>query len=227
MKSLTFRGVEAVLFDFEGTLVDHQWNRKGAVQEVLERLKQLGFPTSRIHGKKYSLLKNEVITIASDMGQSPETFIKEIDEIYDHYDEDALSRWTLRPQVKDFLSLLKIRGIQMGLVTNLGTKALQVGLKKLDLQPFFNTVISRNDVKHPKPNGEGILLALHHLGVSRAKTWFIGDSLDDIQASKEAGLPVIIIRGGENSDAEILSRSPDGLVRDYGDLIASLKEDGC
>lgn len=225
MKPTTFKGVEAVLFDFEGTLVDHQWDRQRAVQEVLERLQALGFPTSRLQGKRYSLLKNEVIAIASEVRQSPEPFVKEIDRIYDQFDEDALSRWNLRSQVKDFLSLLKTCGIQTGLVTNLGAKALNVGLRKLDLLSLFNIVISRNDVKHPKPNGEGILLALHRLGISREKARFIGDSLDDIQASKEAGVPVIIILGGENSDAEILSHGPDALVQGYGDLIVSFKED--
>jgi len=224
MNRITFTGVEAVLFDFEGTLVDHQWNRQKAVQETLKRLQALGFPTSRIQGKKYSLLKNEVIAITSEVGQLPDPFIREIDRIYDQFDEDALSRWNLRPLVKDFLSSLKTYGIQTGLVTNLGTKVLKLGLKKLDLFPLFNVVVSRNDVNQPKPNGEGILLALHRLGVLREKALFIGDSLDDIQAAKEAGVPVVIIQGGENSKEEILARGPDALIQDYGELIASLKE---
>ncbi len=225
MSYVTFVGVEAVLFDFEGTLVDHQWNRQKAVEETLKRLQALGFPTTRIQGRKYSLLKHEVIAIASEVGLPPDPFISEIDCIYDQFDEDALSRWSLRPLVKDFLSSLKTYGLHTGLVTNLGAKVLKLGLKKLALLPLFNVVVSRNDVNQPKPNGEGILLALHRLGVLKEKALFIGDSLDDIQAAQEAGVPVIIIQGGENSEAEILARGPDALIQDYGDLLASLKED--
>ncbi len=224
MSHITFAGVEAVLFDFEGTLVDHQWDRQGAIQETVKRLQALGFPTPRIQGKKYSLLKHEVTVIASELGQPPDPFIREIDRIYDQFDEDALSRWSLRPLAKDFLSSLKTYGIQIGLVTNLGAKVLSTGLKKLDLSPFFNIVISRNDVNQPKPDGEGIRLALHRLGIPRDRARFIGDSLDDIQAAQEAGVPVLIILGGENSQTDILARRPDAVVQSYGELIASLKE---
>jgi HAD superfamily hydrolase (TIGR01509 family) len=224
MSHITFAGVEAVLFDFEGTLVDHQWNRQGAIQETVKRLQALGFPVSRIQGKKYSLLKNEVTAIASEIGQPPAPFLREIDRIYDQFDEDALSRWSLRPLVTDFLSSLKTYGIQTGLVTNLGARVLSAGLKKLNLSSFFNIVISRNDVNQPKPNGEGIRLALHRLGLLREKALFIGDSLDDLQAAKEAGVSVIIILGGENSEAEFLARGADVLIQSYGELIASLKE---
>ena len=50
-------------------------------------------------------------------------------------------------------------------------------------------------------------------------------SIDDIQAAKEAGLRVIIILGGENPRPDLLSRGPDFLIQDYGELIACLKED--
>ncbi len=44
MSKISLKGVEAVLFDFEGTLVDTQWNLKEAVQETLKRLNALGLP---------------------------------------------------------------------------------------------------------------------------------------------------------------------------------------
>jgi phosphoglycolate phosphatase len=225
MNKIYFKGVEAVLFDFEGTLVDHQWNRKEAVQETLKRLSALGFPVNRLHGKRYSLLKNEATAIALEIGQSPDEVKKEIDEIYERFDEDALLRWNLRSEAKAFLSLLKTYGIQTGMVTNLGSKTLNEGIKRLGLHNLFDIVVSRNDVHHLKPNGEGIRLAIDHLGVSGEKAFYVGDSLDDIQAAKDAGLRVIIILGGENSRSEILSGGPDFLIRDYGELIACLKED--
>lgn len=225
MNRLSFQGVEALLFDFEGTLVDHQWNRKEAVEETLKRLSPLGLPVDRLQGKKYSLLKNEAMAIAREIGQSPDEVKEVVDSVYERFDEDALLRWSLRPKAKEFLFLLKTSGIHTGLVTNLGSKTLKEGMKKLGLHSLFDVVVSRNDVLHLKPNGEGIRLALDHLGVLREKAFYIGDSLDDLQAAKEVGLRVIIILGGESSKSEILSREPDFLIQDYGELIACLKED--
>jgi phosphoglycolate phosphatase len=217
--------VEAVLFDFEGTLVDTQWNLKEAVQETLTRLNTLGFPVDRFQGKKYSLLKNEAVSIAPEIGQSPDQVRKEIDAIYDRFDKEALSRWSLRPQAKDFLYSLKTSDIQAGLVSNVGKKALEEAILKLDLSSLFNIIVSRNDVRQLKPNGEGIRLALNRLEVPEEKALFVGDSIDDIQAAKEAGLRVIIILGRENPRPDLLSRGPDFLIQDYGELIACLKED--
>ena len=225
MNKISFKGVEAVLFDFEGTLVDFQWNLKGAVQKTLERLNALGFPVDRLQGKKYSLLKNEAIAIAPEIGQSPDLVKEEIDAIYDRFDADALSRWCLRSQAKDFLYSLKTSNIQTGLVSNVGKKALEEAIKKLDISSLLNIIISRNDVRHLKPNGDGIRLALNRLKVSEEKALFVGDSIDDIQAAKEVGLRVIIILGGENPRPDLLSGGPDFLIQDYGELIACLKED--
>lgn len=225
MDKIGFKEVEAVLFDFEGTLVDIQWNLNGAVQETLERLKAMGFPMERLVGKKYSLLKNEAMAIAQEIGRSPDSVKEEIDSIYDRFDADALSRWSLRPEAKDFLHSLKTSGIRIALVSNVGAKALQEAMKKLELSSFFHTMVSRNDVTNLKPNGEGIRLALTRLRASAKRVLFIGDSIDDIEAAKETGLRVIILLGGENPRPDLLSRGPDFLVRDYSELIAALKED--
>lgn len=225
MGKIKVKGVEAALFDFEGTLVGHEWNRPGAVQETLNRLNALGLPLTRLEGKKYSLLKNEAIAIASEVGRSPDQVRQEIDRIYDRFDEDALSRWSLRPEAKELLSSLKGLNIRAGLVTNLGGKVVEQAMKKLDLSSLFHVMVSRNDVRYIKPHGEGIRLALHRLGIPREKALFVGDSLDDIQAAKEAEVRVIIILGGENSQSDLLSGSPDLLIQNYGELIALLKED--
>ncbi len=150
---------------------------------------------------------------------------KEIDTIYDRFDEDALSRWSLRPQAKDFLYFLKTSDIQTGLVSNVGAKALEEAIKKLGLSSFFNIMVSRNDVQHLKPDGEGIRLALNRLGVPGGKALFVGDSMDDIQAAKEVGLKVVMMMGGENPVLDFLSGGPDFLLQDYGELIACFREE--
>jgi phosphoglycolate phosphatase len=220
-----FKDVEAILFDFEGTLVDFQWNLKGAVQETIEMLKVSGFSIERIQSRKYSKLINEAMEMAFEMGQSPDEIKEKISAIYDRYDEDALSRWTLRPKAKDFLFILKTKGVWTGLVSNVGKRALEKALQKMDIHQFFDVIISRNDVKSLKPSSEGIHFALTQLQVIKDRALFIGDSLDDIHAAKEAGLKVIIILGGENPKPDLLSAKPDFLIQTFDELIACSKEE--
>jgi phosphoglycolate phosphatase len=225
MKKPSFKGVEAILFDFEGTLVDFQWDLNGAVQETLKMLRKSGFPTDRLQGKKYSILMREAMEIAPEIGRSPDEVMERIGAIYDRYDEDALTRWTLRPKARDFIEDLKTNGIKTGLVSNVGKLALEKAFHKLNFDQLFDVSITRNDVRTLKPSGEGINLALTRLRIAKNKALYVGDSLDDIHATKEAGLKVIIILGGENSKSDLLSAGPDFLIQDFGKLIARLKEE--
>jgi len=222
MDKTFFKDVDAVLFDFEGTLVDIQWDLQGAVKETLEMLKTLRFPIQRLQGMKYSTLMLEALRMAQEIGQSTESVREKIGAIYDRFDEDAFMRWNLRDGSEDFLSALKTQGIKIGLVSNVGRKALEKALLKLDLHQFFDVVVSRNDVQFMKPSGEGLSLALSRLQVIKDKALYVGDSLDDIQAAKATGVKVIIIMGKENSKAEILSAGPDQLIRHFNELLTSL-----
>ena len=224
MEKNFFKDVEAFLFDFEGTLVDFQWNLVEAVQETFAMLRVIGFPTERIQSRKYSALMNEATKIAIELRRPPDEVREKIGAIYDRYDEDALTRWKLRPNARHFLSALKAMGIKTGLISNVGKIAMENAFKKMELQRFFDIVVTRNDVKALKPSGEGINLALDRLRVTKDRSLFIGDSLDDIHAAKEAGLKVMIILGGENPKTDLLTAQPDYLVNHFAELLSCFEE---
>ena len=221
MEKEFFKDVEAILFDFEGTLVDLQWNLQGAVKDTLEMLRTLRFPIQRVQGMKYSTLMLEALKMAQEIGQSPDRVREKIGAIYDRFDEDAFMRWNLRDGVQDLLAALKTTGIKIGLVSNVGRKALEKALLKLDLHPFFSVVVSRNDVQFMKPSGEGLHLALSRLQVIKDKALYVGDSLDDIQAAEATGVKVIIILDKENSKAEILSAGAHQLIYHFDELLTA------
>ena len=133
MNRLCFDQIKTILFDFEGTLVGSQWNRKGAVEETLKKLSEMGFPIDRLQDLKYSLLMAEAVRIAPEIGQAPVEVKKVVEAIFDRYDEDALSRWTLRPGAKEFLHAVKEAGMRTGLVSNAGKAALKKALERFDL----------------------------------------------------------------------------------------------
>jgi phosphoglycolate phosphatase len=222
MKEALLVGMEAVLFDFEGTLVEEQWDAKGAVQETLEKLRASGFSMEGLQGKKYSLLMREAVQAASGAGRSSEEVREMIGTIYDRYDQDALGRWSLRPGVKEVLRTLRSRRIKTALVSNVGKKALALAFQKLDLRSSFDLMVSRNDVQTMKPSGEGISLALKRLHVDKEKALFVGDSAEDIHAAREAGVKVILLVDKRNPEGDRVPIHPDELIRNFDDLLAEL-----
>ncbi|MDD2736385.1 MAG: HAD family hydrolase [Desulfuromonadaceae bacterium] len=212
----------AMLFDFEGTLVDFQWQLSAAIEETLEILREMGFPPKRIQSRKYSTIMSEAMQAATEIGLSPDQVRERIGTVYDRYDEDALTRWTLRPFVLDSLAAIRAKGIRTALVSNLGGKTLTAALSKFCLTDYFDIVLSRYDVKHLKPSPEGLHLALEKLGVNKETCIFVGDSLDDVNAAKNAGIRIMIITAGENAAEDILAAEPDHVIQCYKELLLLL-----
>ena len=219
MRAINLKEHAAVLFDFEGTLVDFQWHLAEAVRETLAMLEASGFASEKFSGLKYSALMLKAQQAAAEAGRSPEEVRNKIGLIYDRFDEDALSRWTLRPKAGEFLSALRAAGIKTGLVSNIGQRILGKAFAKLKLDGLFDVAVNRNDVQNLKPHPEGILWALDRLGIPQEKALFIGDSLDDIQAARAAGIKVMTIIGGENKPAELLAARADALFNNYEELL--------
>lgn len=201
---------KAVFFDFEGTLVDFQWQLKPAVQECLEALAGIGFKPEWYgtdpsyahlynHTRKLSLESKGEAGLAADMAV--------IDRIYDKYDADALSRWNLYPDTLETLAALDRQGFQLGLITNIGRSALDAAMERLGLSGPISVVISRDEVNELKPCAEGLLRAAAVCAVAPAHCIFVGDSRNDVGAARKAGMLAVYLSGGEDT-AEAMTRQP-------------------
>jgi HAD superfamily hydrolase (TIGR01509 family) len=161
----------------------------------------------------------EAMQVAPEIGLSPVHVREKIGCLYDRYDADALTRWTLRPRVKDFLDLIRGKGIRTALVSNVGGKTLEKALSKLCLSEYFDVVLSRNDVQNLKPKPDVLNLALEKLGINKDNSMLVGDSLDDVNAAKNAGIKIMIITDGENAKEDIVAAKPDFLIQSYEELL--------
>ena len=198
----TITSVKEVLFDFEGTLVDFQWQLEPAVRETLEALSKTGLQR-QWYGEKpgYAHIYNHTLDLVEQgKGQgSSGSAVASVDIVYDRYDADALTRWNLYPDTLEMLSKLRNQGFKMALVSNVGKTALQTAMEKLGLSDLVHVVISRDDVSRIKPHPEGLLTAAKALDVAPGETLFIGDSRNDVGAARRAGMLAGYLRGGEDS----------------------------
>ncbi len=194
--------VKEVLFDFEGTLVDFQWQLEPAVAETLEALQKAGLER-QWYGEKpgYANIYNHTLDLV-DQGKGQGTSVSAsalVDTIYDRYDADALTRWKLYPDTLKMLGTLRHQGFMMAVVSNVGKRSLKAAMEKLQLSHLIQVVISRDDVFKIKPHPEGLLTAAKALGVKPVEVLFIGDSRNDVGAARQAGMQAGYLRGGEDS----------------------------
>jgi phosphoglycolate phosphatase len=203
--------MRAVFFDMEGTLVGFEWLLEEGEAELRAGLRELGFPPGRFDGDSYSSMWNRAIE--DPASPVDETRLRSaLGPVYDRYDLDAASRWTLRTGAEECLRGLREEGLSLAIVSNIGRLAMDVTLRRLGVEGAVDLVLSRDDVRLMKPDGEGLRRALDHFGLDPHEALFVGDSRTDILAARAAGVRVAIVTGGE-SDLEALGIDPpDHLV---------------
>jgi HAD superfamily hydrolase (TIGR01509 family) len=202
---------EAVLFDFEGTLVDFQWSLAAAEAELRAVLSDLGFDLTPFVRDNYAVLRSRALDLASsdDVRHRIEA---RFGEIYDRYDRDALTRWSLQRGAQELLQGLRTAGVRLALISNVGRLALGDALARLGLSTAFDAVVTRNDVGRAKPSGEGLRKALSLLHADPDRAMMVGDSLSDLFAARDAGVEVAILLGGENPPELIHQNQPDHVI---------------
>lgn len=204
--------IRCALFDLEGTLVDFQWNLEEAEARLREAAAAvLGCAPEAFEGLNYAGILREGRLRAPD-ADARGRLVRALAPIYDHYDLDAASRWSLRPGAERVLSALSRGGIPRALVTNVGRLAVARVLARLGIGERLPVVVTRNDVADLKPSPEGLLRALAALGCAPDASLMVGDSLSDVGAARAAGLRVAIVLGGESAEADVRRAGPDHVV---------------
>jgi pyrophosphatase PpaX len=66
---------------------------------------------------------------------------------------------------------------------------LERGLTETGLRPLFSAVVGLESVRVPKPDPEGLLLALQTIGARAPRAVYIGDQPVDAEAATAAGMP--------------------------------------
>lgn len=207
---------EAYLFDFEGTLVTFEWNLTKGISIILNEIELIGYSMNLFEGSPSYVDIHKVASVISEQDDES-TIMNVIAEVHDQFDADALSRWKLYKDAKQTLNKLKNNGKLLGLVTNVGSKAINSAIKKLELDDIFEIVITRNHVSRLKPDPEGLLMAANSLKIDPDSILFTGDSYDDLGAAKAANMKSCYLSGGQD---EI--NVDDGIQPDF--IINRLKE---
>ena len=207
---------EAYLFDFEGTLVTFEWNLTKGISAILNEIELIGYSMNLFEGSPSYVDIHKVASVISEHDDES-TIMNIISEVFDQFDADALSRWKLYKDAKQTLNKLKNNGKLLGLVSNVGSKAINSAINKLELDDIFEIVITRNHVSRLKPDPEGLLMAANSLKIDPDSILFTGDSYDDLGAAKAANMKSCYLSGGQD---EI--NVDDGIQPDF--IINRLKE---
>lgn len=205
--------IETVVFDFEGTLVDFQWQLAPAEAELARAFAAHGVAVQGNYAQMWNAAVDGAATAAA-----VHALRTALGPVYDRWDADALARWAPRAGAAALLQALAARGVAAAMVSNIGRSALAAALDRCGLGRGLAPVLSRDDVVHMKPHPEGVRAVLAMRGTDPAQALFVGDSLADVAAARAAGVRVAIVRGGECAAAAFDAMPPDHFVDELAEV---------
>jgi len=125
---------------------------------------------------------------------------------------------------REALALLQQAGIGLGIVTSGERLRVARELRGLGLSDLFPVVVSADDVQKRKPDPEPLLQGLAKLGVPAAEAAYVGDSPEDVEMARAAGVYVIGVPGPFPNREELKASKPDLLVEGLAGAVRALLE---
>lgn len=216
---------KAILFDLDGTLVDSAPDITAAVNELLatRKLKPLDVPSvqAMIGNGMEKLVERAFIAAGHELkGRDLTQAQRDMSPIYLRH----TTRLTIvYPGVREALAAFHAAGVGLGVVTNKPQAATRDILNYFGLAEMLGAIIGGDAVVNKKPAPDALFMALEKLGTTPGEALMVGDSVSDVGAARNAGLPVVLIRGGY-THTPVEELGADLVLDSIGDLPAALRQ---
>jgi len=203
--------IDAVLFDFDGTLTNPGALDFAAIREavgcppgelILEYLESLDDAAEK--AGKYALL--------------------------DAFEADAAAGSAPAREAEAVVSGLRALGIPVGIVSRNSRSAIERALENFPLlsPSDFDVIVPREAPVRPKPAPDSVLLAAAELGVDPGRVLFVGDNQLDVEAGSAAGTFTVLVRpehpsayeaaGGPGEAGRAVPAAPDVVIEHLGEV---------
>ena len=214
------------LFDLDGTLVDSVYEHVLAWHDALGE-EGIDLSVWRIHrriGMSGGLFTNMLLR-ETGMAIDP----ARIDRLRQHHAEAYRRRSSgVRPLpgARELLAYLTDAGISWAIATSGRMETARPVLETLGIDFATTVVITRDMVKHAKPDPDLFLAAAAAVGRPIEHACVVGDSVWDMLAARRAGaLGVGLLSGGYGED-ELVKASAYRVYEDPADLLRHIDEVG-
>jgi phosphoglycolate phosphatase len=189
------RGIQAVLFDLDGTLIDSAPDLAGAANEMLTVRGLPALPLQALRpvagsgargmlGAAFSLLPG------NDGYEALKT------EFLDRYEVRMLQQTCVFAAIEVLLARLDAAGLPWGIVTNKAERFALPLAQALGLKAGAAAIVGGDSTPHTKPHPAPLLEAARRIGVAPEHCVYVGDDERDVIAGHAAGMQTVAVGWG-------------------------------
>jgi HAD superfamily hydrolase (TIGR01509 family) len=217
--------VPSFLFDLDGTLIDSVYQHVIAWRAALE---EIGIELSvwRIHRRIGMSGGLFVQALLRETGRSLSVDdIERLQQAHAAEYRKIMGTVTALPGARDLLTTLTEHGVKWAIATSGRAQTARPALELLGL-PDDTPMVTRDLVRHAKPDPDLFLAAATLLDVNPMHAMVVGDSVWDLLAARRAGALGVGLQSGGYGREELERSGAYRVYADPADMLARIDELG-
>jgi phosphoglycolate phosphatase len=207
-------GVRLCVFDLDHTIVSSPLDLAAMALDMRALVEQACGPLP-VRAERYRVFE----LIAHCRSEAPSLEARLWQVAFDHERRAVEAAW-LEPGALAALSGTREAGFRTALWTNNGREVTRIALERFDLTPWFDLVVTRDEMRALKPDPDGWRVIVERFG-ALCEAVVVGDSWVDGLAAQAVGVPFVAYRPRE-SDLERWKVMPVARLDDLAMLPAWL-----
>lgn len=209
--------IQSVLFDLDGTLIDHFRVIYRCYRYAMERLELEVASFDKVKATVGGGIRMTFSRLV------PEECVDEGVRLWrEYYDTIWSEEIEVLPGVDDLIKRLDAAGLRLAIFTNKEGELARKIADHLGWTPYVDAVVGRLDTEWTKPDRQLTEHVLNALGTQPAETIMVGDSPFDVDTGKAAGLRTYVVTTGSHSAEQLAPTGADGVFPDMPSLADAL-----
>jgi beta-phosphoglucomutase len=183
---------DAVIFDMDGVLIDSNPFHLRIWSEFLT-LHGVSFNPETLGAEIFGQRDDYALRMFFGADLSDEQSLGWSEELEHNFREAFRAHARALPGAAELIRECHGQGIPMAVASSAMRKNVDFVVEALRLKPYFQAIVSGDEVSHPKPDPEIYLAAASHLGVAASRCVAFEDSPIGIEAVVRAGMKCVAI----------------------------------
>jgi phosphoglycolate phosphatase len=214
------RSYKNLIFDLDGTLVDSVPDLAFTVDQTLV---DLGFgPAGEIRVRDWlgngahKLVERALQFAGADVAATHE---RGLTIFMRHFNEQFTSRSRLYSGVLEALPALAAQGRKLAICSNRPSHLIKPLLDHLHIGSYFSAWVGGDDLPVKKPDPAPLFYTARKIEALPEDCLVVGDSINDVQSARSAGMAVAAVRYGYNYGEDISTSHPDLMIGSLLELV--------
>lgn len=215
------RSIRNIFFDLDGTLVNSLTEITASLNKMRQHFKLTLVDNKRVAKVIGSGLLNTIKSLFYN--NDTETMVENINQVLkltkNFYAKNLGNSTYVYPGVIETLTQLKMKGINLAIVTNAEEEHAIKLLSKLNLLSFFQLIVGGNTTSSYKPSPLPLEYAMKKLRASKDNSVMVGDSKNDYLCAKAVNILCVFITHGYHYNFDFDKHKPYRVIDRFEKLL--------